>query len=162
MDELPPELGPPSEGDEPAELPPEEARRLEAARWFQQAEADLVAARDNVAAGHHNWACYMAEQAAEKAVKAVYVFRDLQFRRIHTIADLILGNSLRRVEGVPGLSHLDEAANGLDNVMTSSRSPDAVPYTEAPAQYFTDAQAEECIEWAQQIVNAVRNLLPNT
>ncbi|MBI3360803.1 MAG: HEPN domain-containing protein [Chloroflexi bacterium] len=54
-----------------------------------------------------------------------------------------------------------EAADGLDAVMTSSRYPDAVPFAAVPARHFSESQAEECIEWAQQIVNAVRDLSPN-
>ena len=64
---MPPKPEPQEE--EPAS--PEEARSQEAARWLQQADADLLAARDNIASKHFNWAYYMAEQTAEKAVKAV-------------------------------------------------------------------------------------------
>ena len=76
--------------------------------------------------------------------------------------DLIAGNAALRVAGVPEPSHFAEIADGLDDVLTSSRYPDALPLTEMPAGHFTEVQARECIEWAQQIVNAVRDLLPNT
>jgi len=143
-----------------AGTPPEADQSQEAARWFQQARADLVAARDNIASGHYDWACYMAEQAAEKAVKTLYIFRDLPFRRTHSIVDLILGNAAQRITGVRELTDLVGAAEGLDDVMSSSRYPDAVPFGEVPVQYYGELQAEECIEWAQQIINAVLNLLP--
>ena len=41
-----------------------------ASRWFDQAKWDLKAARDSEAAGNYEWACFQAQQAAEKALKA--------------------------------------------------------------------------------------------
>lgn len=95
-------------------------------------------------------------------MKAVYVHRDLPFRRIHTIVALIIGSPDQRVIGVPELSFLRRAAEGLDEVLMSSRYPDAVPALISPVQYYGEAQAKECIEWAQEVIYAVRSLLPNT
>jgi HEPN domain-containing protein len=58
--------------------------------WFRQAEADLAAARDSLAAGHFEWACFTAQQAAEKAVKALFLHRGMDAWG-HTITPL-LGN----------------------------------------------------------------------
>lgn len=41
--------------------------------WMAQAERDLAHARDAQAAGRHEWACFAAQQAAEKAVKALHL-----------------------------------------------------------------------------------------
>src|SRR5438067_2330863 len=43
-----------------------------AADWFRQAEADLAHARRALADGDHEWACFAAQQAAEKAAKAAH------------------------------------------------------------------------------------------
>ena len=40
--------------------------------WFHQAELDLRAAGDARLSGHYEWACFAAQQAAEKAVKALH------------------------------------------------------------------------------------------
>jgi HEPN domain-containing protein len=40
--------------------------------WFRQAQLDLAAARSAREHGHHEWACFAAQQAAEKAVKALH------------------------------------------------------------------------------------------
>lgn len=40
--------------------------------WFRQAEADLMHARHALRGGHHEWACFAAQQAAEKAAKAAH------------------------------------------------------------------------------------------
>ena len=40
--------------------------------WFLQAEHDWQHARRARVAGDHDWACFAAQQAAEKAVKALH------------------------------------------------------------------------------------------
>jgi hypothetical protein len=39
---------------------------------MDQAQSDLGHARNDLAGGYHEWACFSAQQAAEKAVKAVF------------------------------------------------------------------------------------------
>lgn len=48
--------------------------REEAIRWFEKAEYDIEAAKDNLIKDRYNWACFIAQQAAEKAVKSIYIF----------------------------------------------------------------------------------------
>lgn len=43
-----------------------------AADWMRQAEADIALARLAHRGGHHEWACFAAQQAAEKAAKAAH------------------------------------------------------------------------------------------
>jgi HEPN domain-containing protein len=44
------------------------------ADWFNQALRDLEQAEDSRKAGRHEWACFAAQQAAEKAVKGLHLF----------------------------------------------------------------------------------------
>jgi HEPN domain-containing protein len=44
-----------------------------AADWFAQAERDLEQARDSQRAGRHEWPCVAAQQAGEKAAKALHL-----------------------------------------------------------------------------------------
>lgn len=41
--------------------------------WFAQAEHDLRPARDARDKGSHEWACFAAQQSAEKAVKGLHL-----------------------------------------------------------------------------------------
>ena len=41
--------------------------------WFRQAEADLKHARNAENDGDYEWSCFAAHQAAEKALKAVFL-----------------------------------------------------------------------------------------
>lgn len=40
--------------------------------WLEQAKSDLGHADNDVSGGYYEWACFFAQQAAEKAPKAVY------------------------------------------------------------------------------------------
>jgi HEPN domain-containing protein len=42
--------------------------------WFVQAERDLEQAKSSQKEGRHEWACFAAQQSAEKAVKALHLF----------------------------------------------------------------------------------------
>ena len=43
--------------------------------WLAQAEKDLEQAKSSQAGGRHEWACFAAQQSAEKAVKALHLFK---------------------------------------------------------------------------------------
>ena len=49
-------------------------RKTEARRWFQQAYYDLKATRWNIEGGFYDTACFLAQQAAEKALKSILYF----------------------------------------------------------------------------------------
>ncbi len=46
-------------------------RTEEAKRWLTQAKRDLKAAKDSARNENYEWACFQAQQAAEKTVKAL-------------------------------------------------------------------------------------------
>lgn len=41
--------------------------------WLKQGQRDLTHARRAMGAGDYEWACFAAQQGAEKAVKALYL-----------------------------------------------------------------------------------------
>ncbi len=41
--------------------------------WLSQAQRDLEQAEHSRSAGWHEWACFAAQQSAEKAVKALHL-----------------------------------------------------------------------------------------
>ena len=50
-------------------------RKTEAKRWFQQAYYDLKATRWNIQGGFYDTACFLAQQAGEKALKSFLYFQ---------------------------------------------------------------------------------------
>jgi len=64
------------------------APRLEAQRWFRQAQADLAVVRTLRGAGHHAAACFHSQQAAEKALKALLYAQGARVVLGHSVRDL--------------------------------------------------------------------------
>jgi len=59
-------------------------------RWLKEAEYDPLAAADVVSAGRFNWACVVAQQAAEKAVKSLHIARGTDVERRHSVTTAIM------------------------------------------------------------------------
>ena len=57
--------------------------RAETLDWLEEAKADLRHASQASRIGSYNWACFAAEQAAERALKA-FLIGVLRKRPIHT------------------------------------------------------------------------------
>jgi len=66
--------------------------------WMEQAEGDLLHARSDLDAGFYELACFSAQQAAEKAVKAVFQAMGAEAWG-HSVADLLA--ELGRHHAVP-------------------------------------------------------------
>ena len=74
----------------------------EARRWLDQADQDLDAARVLCQAGHHNLACFHAQQAAEKAVKGFLVGQRVEDPWGHSV-DALLKDAVTYDRGMQGL-----------------------------------------------------------
>ncbi|MEM0329714.1 MAG: HEPN domain-containing protein [Nitrososphaerota archaeon] len=121
--------------------------------WIRQAKRDLEAAEHQLAGGFYEWACFLAQQAAEKAVKAV--FQKLGAEAFgHSVAGLLssLPEELR-----PGEDLMD-LAKELDKAYIPTRYPNAHPEG-APCELYTRAEAERLIGYAGRIIELCENLL---
>lgn len=118
--------------------------------WFRQALQDLEQAEDSRRAGRHNWACFAAQQAAEKAVKALHLHLG-QEAWGHVIARL-LRELPAEIEVPP---ELIEQAHVLDNFYIPTRYPNSHPEG-APFEHYGSLQSEEAIRYARAIIEFVR------
>ena len=57
--------------------------------WFEQAEADLRAAELSASGGANEWACFQAQQAGEKALKALLYGRGFTSIITHSLRRLV-------------------------------------------------------------------------
>lgn len=90
--------------------------------WLRQAERDLEHAEESLRSGKHEWACFAAHQAAEKAVKALHSSR-LQEAWGHSLARL-----LRELPpAVQVRPELIEMAHVLDGYYMPARYPNGHP-----------------------------------
>jgi HEPN domain-containing protein len=119
--------------------------------WLNQAIRDLEQARDSQRAGRHEWACFAAHQAAEKAVKALHLHRG-QEAWGHVIAQLL--RELPADAAPP--EELIERAKVLDNFYISTRYPNAHP-DGAPYEHYGSLQSDQALEHASAILDFVRS-----
>ena len=115
--------------------------------WFNQAKRDLEQAKDSRRAERHEWACFAAQQAAEKAVKALHL-RLGQEAWGHVVAKLI-----DELPIVPP-KQLIEKGRVLDNFYIPARYPNGHP-SGAPFEHYGSLQSEEAIKYASEIIEFV-------
>jgi HEPN domain-containing protein len=118
--------------------------------WLRQAERDLEQAEDSRRAGRHEWACFAAHQAAEKAVKALHLHLG-QEAWGHVVARLLmeLPGSIAASEG------LVEQGQVLDTFYIPPRYPNAHPEG-APFEHYGPLQSQEALQYAGAILEFVR------
>jgi len=119
--------------------------------WLAQAERDLDQAEDSRRAGRHEWACFAAQQAAEKAVKALHLSLG-QEAWGHMIAKLL--RELPAEVKVP--EELVEKGRVLDNFYIPARYPNSHPEG-APFEHYGPLQSEEAIQYAREIIEFARS-----
>lgn len=120
---------------------------------MDQAEGDLIHAQSDAEHGFYDWSCFSAQQAAAKAVKAV-------FQRLggeawgHSVADLL--RELSRYYLVP--EELMQAALELDKAYIPTRYPNAHP-SGSPRRRYTKEEALRLIAYAERILRFCQGLL---
>ena len=128
-------------------MPPEGAG--EAREWLRRAESSLMLARQDKPESV-DWAdlCYLAQQAAEKAVKAVYRLVERPHRYTHNLEEL--GSGLEKA----GLSIPDvvKEAVVLTRYAVETRYPTI-------GELVTEDEYREAVALAQGVVDWARGLL---
>ena len=123
------------------------------ADWLRQAEADLKHAQNATTAGDFDWACFAAQQAAEKALKAV-ILRLGGEPWAHSVT-VLSGNVAERVTLPLGLL---EAAKRLDKHYIPARYPNGFD-SGAPTDFYTPDEARNAVADAQTFLDFVRGSL---
>lgn len=121
------------------------------ADWIRQAEADLRHASNSLDSGDFEWSCFAAQQAAEKALKAV-------FQRLgmdawgHTLTVLI-GN-------LPGtVAQPSETLVNYARMLDKHYIPTCYPNgfaSGAPTDFYTEEEARNAIGHAEAILEFCR------
>ncbi len=121
--------------------------------WLDQATGDLEHARSDLERGFYEWACFSAQQAAEKAVKAVFQKMGAEAWG-HSVADLLQELGKHRPVG-PALV---DGALELDKAYIPTRYPNAHP-SGSPRGRYTEREATRLIGYAEEIVDFCARLL---
>jgi HEPN domain-containing protein len=117
--------------------------------WFLQAEQDLNQAKASKTEGRHEWACFAAQQSAEKAVKALHLELG-QEAWGHVIARLLQELTLEVPEA------LVEKGKVLDNFYIPTRYANGHPEG-PPFEHYGSLQSEEAIRYAGEVLDFVRS-----
>lgn len=127
--------------------------RNEAERWLRQAEYDQRAAQLNHDNGFYAWACFLSQQAAEKALKAF-------------LYDLgegpVIGHSTyklaeRCAAHNPQFTDLLSTARQLDRYYIPTRYPNGLPGG-IPHEMYGESDSEAAMESLKLILALVQHL----
>ena len=123
---------------------------IRAKDWLRQALRDLAQAEASTREGYHEWACFAAQQAAEKAVNALYESINME----------AWGHSVSRLlenlpEELKPNRELIEKAKELDRHYIPTRYPN-MHDEGAPMDYYTSIDSERAVEIAREIIQFCR------
>ena len=114
--------------------------------WYKQALRDMEQAKDSKKAERHEWACFAAQQSAEKAVKALHLFHN-QEAWGHVVRKLL--------EELPPeikvSSDMLDKARILDSFYIPTRYANGHPEG-APFEHYGKIQSKEAIDYAGEII----------
>ena len=117
--------------------------------WFDQAQRDLEQAKSSQKEGRHEWACFAAQQSAEKAVKALHLFLK-QEAWGHVVARLL--NELP----IAVSEDLLDKAKVLDGLYIPTRYANGHAQG-PPFEHHGKIQSKDAINYAGEILKFVRS-----
>lgn len=121
--------------------------------WIEQADRDLLAAKSQIDAGFHEWACFIAQQCAEKAAKSVLQRLGAEAWG-HSVNQLLAAIS----DDVPLPEDVKSAAMVLDRYYIPARYPNG--YAEGkPADYIARKDANDAVASAEKILRFCNDFL---
>jgi HEPN domain-containing protein len=115
--------------------------------WLSQAAHDLQHAKHSLDDNDFDWACFAAHQAAEKAVKSLFLHLEGEGWG-HAISRL-LRDLQNKLDVSPDLM---KAAQRLDKHYIPTRYPNGFDVG-SPQDYYTAEEAEGAIKDAERIYN---------
>ena len=129
--------------------------KAQAETWLLHAERDLGFGRLGLEmGGFYAQVCFMAQQSAEKALKALLYLRGVRLFQEQSISELLL----RAADGHPGLSRYQDMARRLDEYYQISRYLGAQGVG-ASYELVDEAQAKEAVGQGDNLILEIRNII---
>lgn len=123
---------------------------------METAERNLNSARVNRDEGIYPWACYIAQQAAETALKAFILYQGQDLPYIHMVKGLLESCAEYDQDFASDVARFKE----LDNFYIPTRYPNALNEG-TPADFYIKEDADKAIQLASEIVDLVKKKLNN-
>ncbi len=121
--------------------------------WLEQGKRDFNRAKLDLENKYYEWACFTSQQSGEKVLKALALKLGLNIWG-HSLTEII--NILTVKIEIP--ESLKDNARQLDIYYIPTRYPNGFP-SGKPADYFTEKQAKEAIDAADNIIRFCESLL---
>ncbi|MFP4029749.1 MAG: HEPN domain-containing protein [Candidatus Brocadiia bacterium] len=122
----------------------------EGKRWIAEARRELDAAQTLRDSEHYNFACFHAQQAAEKATKAFLYSRGVENVWGHSVATL-LDDAINYKKD---LESLRSGGASLDTFYIPTRYPNGLPGG-LPSEAYTSEEADRAIKKASNITETI-------
>ncbi|RLI08851.1 DNA-binding protein [Candidatus Bathyarchaeota archaeon] len=123
--------------------------------WLREAEDDLATALDLLKLHRYSKACFFAQQAAERARKALLMRKAGLYVHTHSVVKLLQLASQHGISVPEGLFRRGEL---LDRLYVPTRYPNAWPGG-APSEHYNEEDAREAIENAKAVLGFVEEEL---
>ena len=127
--------------------------KSQALRWLRQAEYDLKEAEKCLTDESFSYACFFAEQAAQKSLKGYLIGKGWRFVNIHAVGELLKEAAKLEREKFEELVVLGQR---LDKYYLASRYPDALPDPAIPAESYGPDEGRETVEIARKIFSVAK------
>lgn len=128
--------------------------RAEALRWLAQARHDRDAARLNRDHGFNEHACFLAQQSAEKALKAFLYARGQGPVLGHST--FALTRECARIDG--SFAILEDSSRRLDQLYIPTRYPNGLP-DNVPHDFYDRGMADQALGDLDRVIGAVEQAL---
>jgi HEPN domain-containing protein len=136
-----------------------EKNSAQAMRWFLTAQDDLQSAEILHTNLKFAQSCFYAQQAGEKALKALYFSRDIEpwGHSLLKLSKEFVGSS----EDMRQMKQIEKDSRDLDRYYIPTRYPDGLPGT-TPAEAYGSVDSESAIKSAKSILSFVQSKLDTT
>ncbi len=122
----------------------------EAKRWLEQARRDLDDARYAADGERWNLACFLSQQAAEKALKAYLYAMGVESAWGHSVSELC--NAAAAHDSA--FERLGKEAAALDQYYVPTRYPNGLPGG-IPADVYTRTDADRALSLCTMVIDLV-------
>jgi len=126
--------------------PPERLAPDDPREWLNRARSNLALAKSRIPGAYLEDLCFDAQQAAEKAIKAVMIARGIDFPYIHDLGALL---ALLEEQGET-ISEPVLRAVSLTTYATATRYPNVGRPVEEGEYLEAIAIAEAVVRWAEE------------
>ena len=126
--------------------------------WLKQAERDMEAAIDSEKSNHYEWACFQAQQSAEKALKSLLLSLNIDswgHGLIYLLKEWKRITEEEQTNDDSEYNNLLEKCQDLDRHYIQPRYPNGFA-SGYPAEFYNKKTAKECIENAKSIIRFVK------